>query len=289
MTVPRVGTITALPTFRVLASMNPFDNVGTARISDSVYDRWCRLAIGYQDAAEEAEIVAVRTGRAGPGSDGDGRLIADAVALTRATRSHPELRRGSSVRGAIDLTAIATELATARVLPRPRADRARRGAARALRTDRRRRGERRDPRGGDHRDLGEPFFLAPRRAAPGIHQLDVDNAIALPASDGRSLVPLRRRPKQLAEAPALYQHGTGAPLVVDVDMGERGNGELTLPAGGQGVLLTRQRASLRDVDELLEDRAPDREVVAMAQRIAGGSRSGGGPASRGPSAGQGSS
>lgn len=110
VTVPRVGTITALPTFRVLASMNPFDNVGTARISDSVYDRWCRLAIGYQDAAEEAEIVAVRTGRAGPGSDGDGRLIADAVALTRATRSHPELRRGSSVRGAIDLTAIATEL-----------------------------------------------------------------------------------------------------------------------------------------------------------------------------------
>ena len=34
------------------------------------------------------------------------------------------------------------------------------------------------------------------------------------------------------------------------------------------MLLTRQRASLRAVDELLEDRAPDREVVAMAQRIA---------------------
>ena len=34
VTVPRVGTITAAPTFRVLASMNPFDNVGTARISD---------------------------------------------------------------------------------------------------------------------------------------------------------------------------------------------------------------------------------------------------------------
>ena len=113
VTVPRVGTITALPTFRVLASMNPFDNVGTARISDSVYDRWCRLAVGYQDAGEEAEIVAVRTGRSLPirdGSDGDGRLITDAVAITRATRTHPELRRGSSVRGAIDLTAVAAEL-----------------------------------------------------------------------------------------------------------------------------------------------------------------------------------
>ncbi|MGE0295914.1 AAA family ATPase [Pseudonocardia sp.] len=103
--VPRVGTITAGATFRVLASMNPFDNVGTARISDSVYDRWCRLAIGYQDEGDERAIVAVRTGST------DERLIADAVALTRATRVHPELRRGSSVRGAIDLVAIAAELA----------------------------------------------------------------------------------------------------------------------------------------------------------------------------------
>ncbi|GAA4803586.1 MoxR family ATPase [Actinomycetospora chlora] len=103
--VPRVGTIAAEPTFRVLASMNPFDNVGTARISDSVYDRWCRLAVGYQDADDETAIVAVRTGAT------DQRLIADAVAITRATRHHPELRRGSSVRGAIDTVAIAVELA----------------------------------------------------------------------------------------------------------------------------------------------------------------------------------
>ncbi|MBW0092839.1 MoxR family ATPase [Pseudonocardia sp. KRD-184] len=104
VSVPRVGLITALPTFRVLASMNPFDDVGTARISDSVYDRWCRLAIGYQDAAEESDIVRARTGTA------DEQLVADAVALTRATRSHRDLRRGSSVRGAIDLAAIAVEL-----------------------------------------------------------------------------------------------------------------------------------------------------------------------------------
>jgi MoxR-like ATPase len=102
--VPRVGLITALPTFRVLASMNPFDNVGTARISDSVYDRWCRLAVGYQDEPEERDIVTVRTGCQ------DQRLVADAVSLTRATRTHAELRRGSSVRGAIDLVAIAVEL-----------------------------------------------------------------------------------------------------------------------------------------------------------------------------------
>ena len=102
--VPRVGLITAKETFRVVASMNPYDSVGTARISDSVYDRWCRLSVGYQDAGEEEAIVATRTGCT------DAALIADAVAITRATRQHPELRRGSSVRGAIDLTAIAAEL-----------------------------------------------------------------------------------------------------------------------------------------------------------------------------------
>ncbi|SDG84430.1 AAA family ATPase [Pseudonocardia oroxyli] len=105
VTVPRVGTLRAESTFRVLASMNPFDNVGTARISDSVYDRWNRLAVGYQSAAEETDIVARRTGST------DATLNADGVALTRATRTHPELRRGSSVRGAIDLVAIALELA----------------------------------------------------------------------------------------------------------------------------------------------------------------------------------
>jgi MoxR-like ATPase len=103
--VPRAGRVVALPTFRVLASMNPYDNIGTGRISDSVYDRWCRLAIGYQDADTEVQIVCARTGCT------DARLIEDGVAITRATRTHPDLRRGSSVRGAIDLVAIAAELA----------------------------------------------------------------------------------------------------------------------------------------------------------------------------------
>jgi MoxR-like ATPase len=106
--LPRVGTVVAKPSFRVMASMNPFDNVGTARISASVYDRWCRLAVGYQSADEEERIVAVRTGST------DAKLIADAVALTRATRGHPALRRGSSVRGAIDLVAVAGALGTVR-------------------------------------------------------------------------------------------------------------------------------------------------------------------------------
>ena len=60
MAVPRAGTVTARPTFRVIASMNPYDNVGTTRLSTSVHDRLCRLSITYQDAAAERGIVALR-------------------------------------------------------------------------------------------------------------------------------------------------------------------------------------------------------------------------------------
>lgn len=60
--VPVVGTVAAAPSFRVIASMNPYDNVGTVRLSTSVHDRFCRLSVAYQDAEAEREIVARRTG-----------------------------------------------------------------------------------------------------------------------------------------------------------------------------------------------------------------------------------
>jgi MoxR-like ATPase len=105
--VPRAGTIEALPTFRVVASMNPFDNVGTTRLSTSVADRLNRIVIAYQDAEAEEGIVALRTGLTGPLAD---RVIADAVAVTRGTREHPAVRQGSSVRGAIDSALVVHEL-----------------------------------------------------------------------------------------------------------------------------------------------------------------------------------
>jgi Mg-chelatase subunit ChlD len=76
---------------------------------------------------------------------------------------------------------------------------------------------------------------------------------------------LRRRPKELTASPALFHAGAGTPLV---GAAARGAGDTSGPTGGQGVLLTGQPAELRDIGELLEDTAPDREVAAMAQRIA---------------------
>lgn len=110
ITIPRVGKIEALPAFRIVAAMNPFDNVGTARISVSIYDRLCRLAMGYQSEAEERDIVALRTGSQ------TNRLVEESVAIMRQTREHPDARLGSSVRGAIDLVLVARQLAEIRGL-----------------------------------------------------------------------------------------------------------------------------------------------------------------------------
>ena len=55
--VPRLGRVAAAPGFRLVAAMNPFDAVGTARISAAVYDRTCRIAMGYQSAPDEQPIV----------------------------------------------------------------------------------------------------------------------------------------------------------------------------------------------------------------------------------------
>jgi MoxR-like ATPase len=116
ITVPRVGTIVAKPTFRVIASMNPYDNVGTTRLSTSVHDRLNRLALDYQDAPAEEGIVTLRTHADGPLQEW---MVADAVAVTRATRNHPDIRQGSSVRGAIDCVLVAEQLAELRGLTSP--------------------------------------------------------------------------------------------------------------------------------------------------------------------------
>jgi MoxR-like ATPase len=96
-----------------VSAMNPFDAIGTARISSAVYDRVCRLAVDYQSAADEAAIVE----RAGPSDPADRVWLGKVVELVRATRSHPDLRVGSSVRGAIDMCAVASSLAEVRQQP----------------------------------------------------------------------------------------------------------------------------------------------------------------------------
>ncbi|MGY1715639.1 AAA family ATPase [Geodermatophilus sp. SYSU D01106] len=96
ITVPRLGHVRAAAGFRLIAAMNPFDAIGTARVGQAIADRMCRVVLGYQDAAAERAIVTAVTG-APPA------LIGLAVRLVRASREHRDVRMGSSVRGATDL------------------------------------------------------------------------------------------------------------------------------------------------------------------------------------------
>jgi MoxR-like ATPase len=110
LNVPRLGRIAAAKGFRLVAAMNPFDAVGTARISGAVYDRVCRVAMSYQTAEEEVAIVERNLG----GVAVDASWLEKAVEVVRRTRQHPDLRVGSSVRGAVDFAKVAVSLAELR-------------------------------------------------------------------------------------------------------------------------------------------------------------------------------
>lgn len=105
--VARIGRIPAHTDFRLIAAMNPFDDVGTARVSRSISDRVCRIALGYQSEETEREVVRRET-------SGEDRGVDVAVTLVRATREDPRIRIGASVRGAIDMVILAHALSRLR-------------------------------------------------------------------------------------------------------------------------------------------------------------------------------
>ncbi len=107
ITVPRLGAVRAGEGFRLVAAMNPFDAIGTARVSQAIADRICRVVLGYQDAPAERQITRMATGT-------NGQVVDFAVTLTRATRQHRDVHMGSSVRGSIDLVLLLAGLARLR-------------------------------------------------------------------------------------------------------------------------------------------------------------------------------
>ncbi|MFX1519508.1 MAG: AAA family ATPase [Promethearchaeota archaeon] len=96
MDIPRYGNIKANANFSVVATQNPLDDIGVSRISRGVLDRFVSLRMMYQSKEEEITIVKNNT-------DCDDDWLLDlAVEVVRRSRKHPELKAGSSVRGAID-------------------------------------------------------------------------------------------------------------------------------------------------------------------------------------------
>jgi MoxR-like ATPase len=102
--IPKIGTIKAKPGFLIIATQNPEEFVGTSRLSEALEDRFVWIRLDYQTETEEQKIVEKETGCKNPDT------IAIAVKIARKTRENPDIRHGSSVRGAIDITELIQRL-----------------------------------------------------------------------------------------------------------------------------------------------------------------------------------
>ena len=98
--IPKLGEVKAKEGFFIISAMNPAELVATTPLSEALRDRFVWIRLQYQSEEEEENIVRVRTGIK------DDKIIKIAVKIVRETRDWPDLRRGASIRGALDLASI---------------------------------------------------------------------------------------------------------------------------------------------------------------------------------------
>ncbi|MHA2243758.1 MAG: AAA family ATPase [Candidatus Hodarchaeales archaeon] len=100
--LPKLGVIKAVDGFLVVATQNPESYIGTTVLSEALKDRFVWIKLNHQGFEEEVGIVEQKAD-----IGVEDRLISEtATKIMRATRNHPDIRRGSSIRGAIDLAKI---------------------------------------------------------------------------------------------------------------------------------------------------------------------------------------
>ncbi|MED5372374.1 MAG: MoxR family ATPase [Myxococcota bacterium] len=103
--VPHIGAMHAADGFVVIATQNPAEFVATGDLSEALQDRFELVKLDYQSEEEERDIVLGQA-RHTPSAE----IVQRAVAIARATRQDPRVRRGASVRAAIAIADIAVKL-----------------------------------------------------------------------------------------------------------------------------------------------------------------------------------
>lgn len=99
--IPKLNPVTAAPGFFVVATQNPESYIGTTVLSEALKDRFVWVKLLKQDFDEELRIVASESQHTV-----DSEIARIATKIGRATRNHPDIRRGASIRGAIDFSKI---------------------------------------------------------------------------------------------------------------------------------------------------------------------------------------
>ncbi len=104
--VPRIGVVEAKEGFTIIATQNPEEYIGTSRLSEALKDRFVWIMLDYQSEEEEEAIVKKETG------SNDSLLVKAAVKIGKHTRNNPAIRRGASIRGAIDIVSVLQQAKT---------------------------------------------------------------------------------------------------------------------------------------------------------------------------------
>jgi MoxR-like ATPase len=98
--IPKYGPVKAEKGFMIIATQNPDEYIGTSQLSEALKDRFVCIDLGYQSEEEERRIVGLRSRCKSED------IIDVSVTFCRRTRHEEEIRRGASIRGAIDLADI---------------------------------------------------------------------------------------------------------------------------------------------------------------------------------------
>lgn len=101
--IPKLKTITAKKNFFVIATQNPTAHIGVTVLGEALKDRFVWIRLNYQSPREEMQIIRQEVGLDGEKGVKIAKTSQEIVQITRDSMS---LRRGSSIRGSIDLAAL---------------------------------------------------------------------------------------------------------------------------------------------------------------------------------------
>jgi len=104
--IPKLKTIHAHKDFFVIATQNPSAHVGVTVLGEALVDRFVWIKLNYQNPEEEILIIKQEANL----SDGNVDKIATlSQNIIQKTRESTSIRRGSSIRGAIDIAALISQ------------------------------------------------------------------------------------------------------------------------------------------------------------------------------------
>ena len=101
--IPKLKTIHAQKSFFTIATLNPSAHIGVTVLGEAIKDRFIWIKLDYQNPEEERKIIIKEAEL----NSGNAEKLADlSQKIIHQTRNNTSIRRGSSIRGGIDLAAI---------------------------------------------------------------------------------------------------------------------------------------------------------------------------------------